>query len=112
MAPTGHTSVTLVCDGSEKVVRIELDAPGENFFNNLKKGTRKMGHALKREAESVRFSVNKDGADINCFVGLTENEVQDDWASAVDWITRHKSSCRIYAFIEQEQDDENQTDRE
>jgi hypothetical protein len=112
MAPSGRTNVTLVCEGSERVVRIELDAPGESLFNTLKKGTRKMGHTLKRDVDHVRFATNKDGVKINCYVELTEKEVKDDWANAADWINRHKSSCKIYAFIEQEQDDEEQTDEE
>ena len=42
----GHIIVTFVCEDGEKVIRIELDAPGESFFNTLKRGTMKMGHNL------------------------------------------------------------------
>jgi hypothetical protein len=112
MTPNEHINVTLVCEDSEKVIRIELDAPGESFFNTLKRGMRKMGHALQREVDQVRFATDRGGVKPNCFVELTENEVKDDWANAADWIRRHKSSCKIYAIIEQEQDDDDQTDEE
>jgi hypothetical protein len=109
LGQTGVTSVlnvTLLSGKTEMGLRLELDASGEIFFEELKRVMKRTRRELNRGVDIVRFTPQRDIIDNCCWVSLMEDQVTDDWGNAVDWFNRIKepTPCKIYAVIEQDGD--------
>lgn len=105
LAQAGLTSglnVTVLCGKSAIGLKLELNATGPIFYENLcqviKKRTRR---DLNRDVDQVRFTPHKDLYDNCCWVRLSEDSVEHDWAHAVDWLTQLKQEApsNIYAVV-------------
>lgn len=94
------------------VIRLELDASGESFFNTLKSAVKKVKHKLVRSVDRVRFSPQKDGMSGCCLVHLEEDQVGDDWENARDWFNDIEANTKIYALIERDNGDDGDDDDE
>jgi hypothetical protein len=87
------------------VVKVELNATGEIFFQNLQRLiTKRTARELNREVDLVRFTQDRSKKEGSCWVALMEAEIADNWTNAVDWFQGLNPPCQVYAFIEQDGD--------
>jgi hypothetical protein len=91
-----------LCGENEGVINIALDAPGEAFFNSLKRDMKRMRWELNRDSDYVLFALRKDGSGKSFVVILVEDRVAINWMRAVDWINEVNEipPNKIYAIIE------------
>lgn len=92
------------------VVRLELDASGEDFFNTLRSAVKKVKRKIDRSVDCVRLSPQKDGINGCCLVHLKEDQVRDDWENARDWFNDLEPNTKIYALIERDNGDDGDDD--
>lgn len=92
------------------LVRLELDAPAEAFFNTLNSAVKKVKYRLDRSVDYVRLSPQKDGINGCCLVYLKEDHLGDDWENARDWFNDLGPNIKIYAFIERDNGDDGDDD--
>ena len=50
--------------------------------------------------DQVRFSTHVNGKQPFCLIRLLEEDVNEEWGDAVEWIERETKGSKIYAFIE------------
>jgi hypothetical protein len=106
----------MLYEGNQMAVKLELDMPGENFFQTLKQSLRpvmkKKQCRLDRNKDYVRFSPHKNAMEESCLVNLREDQIAEQWDDARDWFSEHQPETKIYAAIERvdDEDDENDDD--
>jgi hypothetical protein len=103
--PTSEFKVTILSERNEMVMKLELYASGEIFFESLKPVMKKMRRELDRSVDFVRFSPHKDVIENCCWVNLKEDQVADEWENAVDWFNCLKAHTKVYAVIGRDDDD-------
>ncbi|KAE9962280.1 hypothetical protein EG328_000717 [Venturia inaequalis] len=83
-------------------LKLDLNAPAENFLLTVDKKFKRYNKILGRDdTHSLRFSAEK-GSDECYDLSLKESDLIDDWISAMDWIrdNREPRAPRIFVVIE------------
>jgi hypothetical protein len=103
-SPAEELRVEYTWDKACVVVKLDLNAPAENFLITLENKFKRFKKILDRNTHSIRFTDNKEAEGGYC-LALEESNFIEDWESAIDWIrdNRRTKAPHLYAVIELEE---------
>ncbi|QDS67801.1 hypothetical protein FKW77_006922 [Venturia effusa] len=80
-------------------VKLDLNAPAENFLPTIDKKFKRYKKVLGRDdTHSLRFTAEK-GAEGGYALSLEESDLVDDWVSAMDWVRDNKRTKAPHIFV-------------
>lgn len=80
-------------------LKLDLNAPAENFLLTIDKKFKRYKKVLGRDdTHSLRFTADK-GAEECYDLSLDESDLVDDWTSAMDWVRDNRGTKPPHVFV-------------